>query len=136
MLLMVQSLRSYPLELVQKAFDHLREYPINGFTGMPSEADIAATVRKLADEQRQAEIAEAQRQQSAAEQAELRELQRRKDAGEEMFGWEDLVKHASEHLGVDLGEAKKMPESPQVDFAERAKFLDEQKEFLLRRNSQ
>lgn len=111
MLLMVDSLKSFRLEKVQRAFEYIRLHPQPGYKGMPSETEVIAVINQLGEQ----DSAEAEREKSRQFQEEMRDLQRRKDSGEKFYGWADLLQWGKENLGIDVLEKTKMPEAPKPE---------------------
>ena len=108
MILMVDSLKSFPLQKVQRAFEHIRMHPPAGYRGMPGEADVIASVRQI----EQDDASEWERKEKLKLAQEMRDLQARKDAGEEFFTWGDVVQAVAEKIGRDPIEAKAFPGTP------------------------
>lgn len=127
--------------MVQRAFDHLRKFPLNGFTGMPGESDITATITQL-----QAQDAEELKlARDAKQQEEFAQLQKRRDEHpEEFFGLGDVLKKfTADNPGIELAPdregvpslAKPMPEVKALsdsEFNERQNILQQQAAMLLR----
>ena len=106
MLLMVESLKSFPLEKVQRAFEYIRRHPPEGYKGMPGETDVIAAIRHL-DE---VDAKEFKRAREAEVVEELRGLAARREAGEQFYSWVDVLRDATKELGRDPIAALAMPE--------------------------
>lgn len=92
---MVESLKSFSPEMVERAFEQLRLHPPSGYHGMPAEVDVIAAIRKLEDQDQ----AESQRKQDMAAIKEIEDLKRRKAAGEEFFTLADVILEARAKYG-------------------------------------
>lgn len=98
MLLMVESLKIFPLEIVQRAFAHIKCNPPEGYKGMPNEGEVIAVIRELKSQ----DAAEFQRQEQEAYLKEMQALKVRRDAGEKFYGVYDVLKYFREKYGHEL----------------------------------